>query len=1026
MTMIKYVALGVFVLSSTVAHAARPVAFTTSEGTWMSVDVSPDGRMIVFDLLGDLYTMPIAGGKATRITEGRAYDTQPRWSPDGHWIAFSSDRSGSDNIWIVAPDGSNAHAVTTEKEGGITAPAWMPDGEYLAVRKDPTYNRRGSAELWLYHRAGGHGVRLTERVAAGGLNPNGPVPSPDGRWIYFSHGNRTLDATWAAWQIWKLDRRGGELTEVTTGYHGAVRPAISQDGGRIAYIRRDHAKSALVLLDVETGIERDVLTGLDRDDQRGTTDYDAYPGFAFTPDGKHIVLATGGKIHRIGLESRSDEIIPFTADVSLDLADQSYVPYRISDGEVNTHVIRWASFAPEGRMFVFEALGKLWMANGGGAPRRLTAATHREYAPAISPDGKWVAYVSWDDRERGHLWKIPLPSGEPQRLTRVARQYANPSWSPDGTRIVLAWRAPSVSQTANLTDDDPFHEIVWISADGGDTRAVTTVKPRNAGRWYPVPHFGGDNEHVYFVAAASATRNDLISVRLDGTDRRPLARFKYVEEAAPSPDGKHVAFVSMDDVYVVDLPMGGRDPFDVDLDRPTTPLRTMTRDGGGYVSWTDGGRALTWCYANTAYRQPLDADKPDIFSVEVKAPRALPTGSLVLRGARILSMKGDEAIEKGEILVTRNRIAAIGRAGSARVPPGTAVLDLTGKTIIPGIVDAHYHGHYSGQEIFPQDKWQYLADVAYGITTAREVSAPTRDMVAQADLVEAGDTLGPRVFGTGWPLFAAQDGGANQVAVINNLDDARRHLRRLKRNGVRYVKEYLQPRREQRQWLQQAALEEGLMITAEGGGLRVQTTMVLDGYTGFEHGIPVAPIYNDLIQLLARSHVFYTPTFVAGYAKPGAMDYFYAVMNVHDDPRASKFMPHDLLDRLTTSRVLLPDDQFQFRLAARGAVAVAQAGGHVAVGGHGNHPGLGPHWELWSYVDGGMTPLQAIRTATLGGAECLGIQQDVGSLEVGKIADMIVLNSDPRGDVHRTTDVFRVVKNGRVIDPEPLAARIHP
>ena len=355
-------------------------------------------------------------------------------------------------------------------------------------------------------------------------------------------------------------------------------------------------------------------------------------------------------------------------------------------------------------------------------------------------------------------------------------------------------------------------------------------------------------------------------------------------------------------------------------------------------------------------------------------------------------------------------------------PPGATMVDVSGKTIIPGLVDAHWHGHYNGQEIFPQQKWQYLADLAYGVTTGREVSAPTRDTIAQGDLVETGDMIGPRVFGTGWPLFPGREGGPNQVVIITSLDDARRHVRRLKRAGVTYLKQYLQPRRQQRQWLQQAAREEGLMITAEGGGLKVQTSMILDGFTGFEHGIPVAPIYDDMIQLLAKAGTVYTPTFVAGYAKPGSMDYYYARENVHEDPRAARFTPHDLLDRFTGIRVLIPDDHYLFRRAAESAYKLYQAGGKLAVGGHGNHPGLGPHWELWSFVDGGMPPADALRLATLGGAECLGIEQDAGSLEVGKLADMVVLNADPREDIHDSKNVFRVVKNGRVYDPDELAA----
>lgn len=1029
--------LGTALLMAVLSHpvrteANRPLSFTVTEGTWMSVDVSPDGGTIVFDLLGDLYTLPIAGGQARRITDGRAYDTQPRWSPDGASIVFASDRSGSDNIWTVGPEGGEARPVTAERDGGLTAPSWSPDGRYIVVRKDPTLNRRGSSELWLYHRDGGRGVQLTARTVQPGFNPNGPVFSPDGRWVYFAHGNRVLDFTWVAWQLWRLDRRSGDVSQVTTGYRGAVRPAVSPDGRHLGFVRRDHAQSALVLRDLETGAERDILTGLDRDDQRGTTDYDAYPGFDFMPDGKSIVLATGGRIQRIAVDGSGKTVIPFTADVSFELPERPVVRHRLTDDPITARVIRWAHFTPQSQV-VFEALGRIWIGGKGGPPARLTSGTDREYAPAVSPDGRWLAYVSWHDRTGGHLWKIPLTEGtdrQPTRLTRISRQYANPSWSPDGSKIVLSWRPPNVGSSAIVWEDDAWHAIVWVPAEGGETQTVTSVRPRTTGRWYPVPHFSSDGARVFFIVASSATRNDLVSVALDGTDRRSHARFPYVEEAVVSPDGRQLAFVSMEEVYVTDLPVVSEEPFAVDLQRPLMPLHRVA-DAGGYLKWETDGRTLSWCHANVAYRLQIATvaggdsrskpPEPEAVRLDLTEPRALSTGSTLLRGARVITMKGAEVIERGDVLVTGSRIAAIGPSGTLQVPPNARTVDLTGKTVIPGLVDAHWHGHYQGQEIFPQQKWQYLADLAYGLTTGREVSAPTRDTVAQADMVETGDLIGPRVFGTGWPLFSGREGGANQVVIVDSAEDARRHVRRLKRTGVTWLKQYLQPRREQRQWLQQAALEEGLMITAEGGGLKVLTTMILDGYTNFEHGIPVAPLYQDMIQLLARSKTAYTPTLVAGYAKPGSMDYYYATEDVHDDPRARRFMPHDLLDRFTSIRILIPEDQYFYRAAARSAHDIYKAGGLLAVGGHGNHPGLGIHWEIWSFVDGRMPPIDALRLATLGGAELLGVGQDLGSLEPGKIADLVVLNNDPRANIKSTTDVYRVMKAGYLHDPDDLA-----
>ena len=154
----------------------RSIVFDTTEGTYMNLDVSSDGHTIVFDLLGDIYVVPISGGEATQLTSGMVYDIEPTYSPDGQQIVFVSDKSGSDNIWVLDAEGKNPRAITKEKEKAVSGPQWSPDGDYILTRRDNS--------LWLYHKDGGAGLQVTKSQEANGAY--GPQFSPDGRWIYFA------------------------------------------------------------------------------------------------------------------------------------------------------------------------------------------------------------------------------------------------------------------------------------------------------------------------------------------------------------------------------------------------------------------------------------------------------------------------------------------------------------------------------------------------------------------------------------------------------------------------------------------------------------------------------------------------------------------------------------------------------------------------------------------------------------------------------------------------------------------------
>jgi Tol biopolymer transport system component len=1054
---------------------ARKVAFTVSEGTWMGVDLSPDGSTLVFDLLGDIYTMPVAGGKATAITRGPAWDWHPRFSPDGKAIAFTSDRSGIDNIWLMTAGGGNERALTTEKDDYVRSAMWSPDGNYLVARKE-TGKRAGipPVELWMYHVHGGSGVKLTSSEEMN--NASGPAFSPDGRYIYFS--GRTARFNYAPnmsrglWQIYRYDRRTGDTIQITSGIGGAVRPAIAPDDKAMLFVSRRDEATVLVHRDLASGAERILVRGVTRDEQEGFAQMDLWPPYALSRDGRTVIFNNRGKLVRLDVASSETEPIAFTADVEQWLAPRVAWQERVETGPVRARILRWANQTPDGSGIIFDAFGRIWfqrLAGGkaSGEPQRITpddsSLPRREYAPSVSPDGQWIAYVTWSDAGGGHVWKTKI-GGTPQRLTTAAGHYANPEWSPKGDRLVVI-QGSGLEFRGRQPEEEQLFQIRWLPSSGGDTQFVTTVKIADTFRFHPQAWWNADGTRLFYREFIEPTKptedpkNELVSIRVDGTDKKRLLRFPAIGDLVPSPDEQWVAFTSRDNVYVAALPnLVMKDPPEIGLKEGSVPVWRLSENAGGYVDWADGGKTITWTAGANFHRLPLEAavafvqeerrkadakkkeekkdddDKKDEEEQKLKVPpsqaipislsaaRPVPKGSYVLRNARIVTMKGDEVIERGDVVVTDNRIAAVGAAGTVAVPSGAREIDASGKTIIPGLIDTHAHLHYSGLEIFPELKWEYAANLAYGVTTVYDPSAPSLDVFAQAEMVEAGQMLGPRIYSSGDVLYGGQQ--TDIFAEVTDLESARRQVRRMKAYGARMIKVYQQPRRSQRIWFAEASRQEKMLLTAEGAGeLGTDATMALDGYTAFEHSLPVE-LHEDQVQLFAKSGTYYTPTLLVSYGGPWGEQYFWQTANPHNDPKLRRFVPHFTIDEKSRRLLWIDPSEYHFPTVAKGVADIERAGGNVSLGAHGQLQGLGVHWELWAMGgEGGgkgLTRHDALRAATIYGADKLGFAPDLGSIEPGKLADLVVLDANPLDDLHNTTKIRWVVKNGEMFEGETL------
>jgi hypothetical protein len=417
--------------------------------------------------------------------------------------------------------------------------------------------------------------------------------------------------------------------------------------------------------------------------------------------------------------------------------------------------------------------------------------------------------------------------------------------------------------------------------------------------------------------------------------------------------------------------------------------------------------------------------KPAEMRIEVGMPRDVPRGTVVLRGGKVLTMKGHEIIENADLVITDNRIVAVGPRDSVTVPDGARIIDVTGKIITPGFVDTHYHAQWLVPEIHTEQVWQYLTNLAYGVTTTRDPQTGSTDILSYQDRVATGAMVGPRIYSTGPGVFLREN--------IRNADHAKSVLRRYSGYyDTKTLKMYMSGNRQQRQWIIQAAKELELMPTTEGGlDFKLELTHAMDGYSGIEHSLPIAPIYDDVVQLFKSSQTTNTPTLLVSYGGPFGENYFYTKEEVHDNPKLRRFAPEESIDARSRRRGpgaggspgqagWFLDEEYVFPQHAQFVKKLLEDSARAAIGSHGQLQGLGYHWELWAMGSSGLASHDVLRAATIYGAEAIGLGKDLGSVEGGKLADLLVFDADPIQDLRNSVRILYVMKNGRLYEGETL------
>lgn len=952
------------------------------EGTNMCAAVSPDGSCMVIDLLGMLWALPISGGQARPLTDEIADATQPDWSPDGETIVFQSYRSGNFHVWQIDADGANPRQLTSGPFDH-REPMFSPDGRRIAFSSD----RSGSYGIYVLDLATGQMTAWADSAAEEGA----PAWSPDGTRLAFTVGGVAIDSVDAAGNR----RRHAKVDDALV--HA---PNWSPDGQDLAYVVFDgQLPGPFGFGPTHLMIAGKAIT---------STDEDVFPFRATWLSSQEVLYTADGGIRRRNLSTGAVSDIEFTVHAQVTPRQELPTPRTRAPSDARPpRGIVGPTLSPDANQIAFCALGDLWLMPLNGQPQRLT---HGSYVsdPAWSPDGRFLAYTA-DRSGNPDLWIRELSTGSERKLTVGGFAAVAAAWAPNGARIAF----------------QDQEGATYISAV--DTGRVELVL---GPLWQPGrPTWSPDGSLLAFAAVKPSSLRfregynqiltlDLhtgLTTYLEPGPHRSLSTRGY-DGPAWSPDGTRMAFVMGSTLWVVPVDRTGR---------PIGEAQQLTDEVTDAPSWSGDSTQLLYLSEGRLRLIPVGGGPARTLPVAWPRTRTYPPGRTIIHAGRMWDGDSRRLREDVAVVIEGDRIVEVGQPTVERAG---RLIDATSHTVMPGLADMHVHPLMRGKFFASRQGRIWLS---FGVTSIRSPGDPVYHALEEREAVAGGHRLGPRYFGTG----EAIDGSRvyyNFMRPTTTDEDLARELSRARSHNYDLVKTYVRmPVASQRTALEEAH-RNGQWVTSH-----YHYPAAFLGMDGVEHLFGSnrlgysqtmtrrARAYEDVVTIFGETGMSITPTLAIASVLLADDDSWLT------DQRVSTLYPAWEREALLRKANLVkssPAVTETLRAALASQVSVIRrimdSGGLVITGTDApiDHTGVGTHLNLRAMVAHGISPYEALRTATHNAAIVLGTQHELGKLRAGFLADLVFIEGDPLTDIAAVANVRKVMAQGVLHDLDDLLA----